>query len=123
MHLVQLSGGAMNRTFATSALAAAMALATTLVAPAAQAETLLIDRVEAEKSLPLPTRGLSMSDIEARYGAPEERLDPRGGQQPQWPVINRWVYPSFIVYFEKNKVIDVVARQATPLETGPKPVE
>ena len=113
----------MNRTFATSALAAAMALATTLVAPAAQAETLLIDRVEAEKSLPLPTRGLSMSDIEARYGAPEERLDPRGGQQPQWPVINRWVYPSFIVYFEKNKVIDVVARQASPLETGPKPVE
>ena len=112
----------MNRTFATTALAAALVCAAAF-APATQAETLLIDRVAAEKELPLPTRGLSMADIEARYGAPEERLDPRGGQQPQWPVINRWVYPSFIVYFEKDKVIDVVARKATAMETGPKPVE
>jgi hypothetical protein len=85
------------------------------------AETLLIDRVEAEKSLPLPTRGLSMSDIEARYGTPLDRMDPRGGQHPQWPVINRWVYPEFTVYFEKSHVIDVVARKASPVETGPKP--
>jgi hypothetical protein len=85
------------------------------------ADTLLIDRVEAEPELPV--RGLSMEDIEARYGAPEQRLDPRGGQRSQWPVINRWVYPSFVVYFEKNRVIDVVARKATPLETGPKPAE
>jgi hypothetical protein len=112
----------MNRTFATTALAAALVCAAAFTPPA-QAETLLIDRVEAEKELPLPTRGASMSDIEARYGAPEERLDPRGGQQPQWPVINRWVYPSFVVYFEKDKVIDVVARKATAMETGPKPVE
>lgn len=112
----------MNRTFATPLFAAALAAAAAF-APAAQAETLLIDRVAAEEPLPLPTRGLSMSDIEARYGAPDERLDPRGGQQPQWPVINRWVYPSFIVYFEKDKVIDVVARKATAMEIGPKPAE
>jgi hypothetical protein len=112
----------MNRTFATSALVAAVACACAL-APSARAETLLIERVEIEKELPLPTRGLAMSDIEARYGAPEQRLDPRGGQQPQWPVINRWVYPSFVVYFEKDRVIDVVARKATAMETGPKPVE
>ena len=112
----------MNRRFARSALAVALAAAA--IAPmTVQADTLLIDRVEAEKALPLPTRGLSMSDIEARYGAPEERLDPRGGQSSQWPVINRWVYPSFIVYFEKNHVIDVVARKATALETGPKPIQ
>jgi hypothetical protein len=61
--------------------------------------------------------------VEARYGAPEERLDPRGGQKSQWPVINRWVYPSFVVYFEDSRVIDVVARKAAPLETGPKPVQ
>lgn len=113
----------MNCRFATSALAAAvLALAAAAVPTLAQAETLLIDRVEAERSLPLPTRGLSMTDIEARYGSPESRLDPRGGQKSQWPVINRWVYPSFIVYFEKTKVIDVVARKATPNETGPVPV-
>lgn len=96
--------------------------ALTLAAPTlASADTLLIERVEAEPTL--PSRGLSMSDIEARYGAPEQRLDPRGGQKAQWPVINRWVYPTFIVYFEESKVIDVVARKATPLETGPKPTE
>ncbi|MCI1709715.1 MAG: hypothetical protein LKM39_04630 [Chiayiivirga sp.] len=82
---------------------------------------LLIERVESEPELPV--RGLSMGDIEARYGAPEERLDPRGGQKSQWPVINRWVYPSFVVYFEDSRVIDVVARKAAPLETGPKPVQ
>src|SRR5262245_27818458 len=92
-----------------------------LAATGARADTLLIERVEAEPELPV--RGLSMGDIEARYGEPEQRMDPRGGQKIQWPVINRWVYPSFIVFFEENKVIDVVARKAAPLETGPKPVE
>ena len=92
-----------------------------LAATAVHADTLLIERVESEPELPV--RGLSMGDIEARYGAPEERLDPRGGQKSQWPVINRWVYPSFVVYFEDSRVIDVVARKAAPLETGPKPVQ
>jgi hypothetical protein len=114
----------MNRRIASSAFALAVLALAALTAPATSvAETLLIDRVEAEKSLPLPVRGLSMADVEARYGAPEQRLDPRGGQKSQWPVINRWMYPSFIVYFEKNKVIDVVALKATALETGPKPAE
>ena len=110
----------MNHRSASRALAVLLGGAV-LVPFGAGADTLLIDRVKSEQSLPLPTRGLSMADIEARYGAPEERLDPRGGQNPQWPVINRWVYPSFIVYFEKNKVIDVVAHQASPGEVGPKP--
>lgn len=85
------------------------------------AETLLIERVQQEPRASMPARGLSMADVEARYGAPSERLDPRGGQKRQWPVIHRWVYPAFTVYFEKSKVIDAVANQATPTETGPKP--
>ena len=114
----------MNRSFATSAVAATVLALAAIVLPGnSRAETLLIDRVEAERSLPLPVRGQSMNDIEARYGAPEERLDPRGGQKSQWPVINRWVYSSFIVYFEHSHVVDVVARKATPNETGPKPVQ
>lgn len=113
----------MNRWFAISALAAAvLVVGVTVIPSTGRADTLLIDRVEAEQSLPLPIRGQSMSDIEARYGAPEQRLDPRGGQKSQWPVINRWVYPSFIVYFEHSHVIDVVARKATPHEIGPAPV-
>lgn len=85
------------------------------------ADTLLIERVEAGPEIPV--RGLSMQDIQARYGDPQQRLDPRGGQKAQWPVIHRWVYPGFVVYFEKDKVIDVVVRKATPLETGPKPAQ
>ena len=88
---------------------------------AAQADTLLVDRASQKPAVAMPARGLSMGEVEARFGAPQERLDPRGGQKRQWPTINRWVYPEFIVYFEKNKVIDVVAHKAAPEEIGPKP--
>ncbi len=87
---------------------------------AAAADTLLIDRVQ-QSAIAMPARGMSMADVEARFGAPAERLEPRGGQKPQWPTIHRWTYPGFTVYFEKSRVIDAVANQATPDETGPKP--
>ncbi|WP_372013408.1 hypothetical protein [Pseudoxanthomonas sp. 10H] len=87
----------------------------------ARADTLLVERANQAPAVAQPTRGLTMGEVEARFGAPQEKLDPRGGQKRQWPMINRWVYPQFIVYFEKNKVIDVVARQADSQEIGPKP--
>lgn len=99
-----------------SALFAVAALAGTV----ASAETLLIERVHAENPALLPDRGLSMSQVEALYGAPTQRLEPRGGQRSQWPTINRWTYPAFTVYFENNKVIDAVANKADPAEIGPK---
>lgn len=105
----------MLRLFTSLSLTALLACA-----GAANADTLLIERAQQERGQ-MPTRGMSMADVEARFGAPSERLDPRGGQKRQWPTINRWVYPAFIVYFEKNKVIDAVANQASPGETGPKP--
>ena len=87
----------------------------------ASAETLLIERVQDENAVALPTRGLSMAEVEARHGAPADRMDPRGGQKSQWPTIHRWVYPQFTVYFEQNRVIDAVLNQADPTEVGPKP--
>jgi hypothetical protein len=87
----------------------------------ARADTLLVERAQAE-TIPLPDRGLSMSQVEARFGAPSEKRPPVGGQQPQWPPITRWVYPQFSVYFENDKVVDAVVNQASPLEAGPKPV-
>ncbi|MEO6170126.1 MAG: hypothetical protein ABIO84_04240 [Lysobacter sp.] len=90
-------------------------------AGAVSADTLLIDRVDRVEATIAPARGMSMSQIEAAYGAPAQRLDPRGGQKRQWPTINRWVYPAFTIYFEKNRVIDVVANQAFTSEIGPKP--
>ena len=86
-----------------------------------QGDTLLIERVQEENKAAMPARGMSMQQVEARFGAPADRLDPRGGQKRQWPTINRWTYPTFTVYFEKNKVIDAVANKADAGEVGPKP--
>lgn len=88
---------------------------------AAAADTLLIERVQETANANLPARGMSMAQVEAKYGAPSQRMDPRGGQKRQWPTINRWVYPAFTVYFEKDRVIDAVANQASADEVGPKP--
>ena len=87
---------------------------------AVEGDTLLSERVREEPGN-LPARGLSMAQVEAKFGAPNDRLDPRGGQKRDWPTINRWVYPAFTVYFEKSRVIDVVANKASPDEIGPKP--
>lgn len=91
------------------------------IAGSASADVLLIDRVEAKTQAALPVRGLSMAEVEQRFGAPSQRLDPRGGQKNQWPTINRWVYPQFTVYFERERVINAVLNQSTPNEIGPKP--
>lgn len=99
-----------------------MLFAAALIASApVAADTLLVDRTKQTANAAMPARGMSMADVEARFGVPSERLDPRGGQKRQWPTINRWVYPTFTVYFERNKVIDAVANRATAYEVGPKP--
>ncbi|ATS21495.1 hypothetical protein PK69_14915 [Xanthomonas phaseoli pv. phaseoli] len=91
------------------------------ISAVASADTLLVDRAQQKPAAALPLRGESMSQVEGRYGAPQEKLDPRGGQKRQWPTIHRWAYPAFTVYFEKSKVIDVVANKADANEIGPKP--
>ena len=88
---------------------------------AASADTLLIERVQQENRATLPARGMTMAQVQARFGAPASKLAPRGGQSQAWPVINRWSYPAFTVYFEKDKVIDAVETKASPGEVGPKP--
>ena len=90
-------------------------------AAAAPGDTLLIERVQQENRAALPARGTSMAQVEARFGAPAARLEPRGGQSRAWPVIHRWSYPAFTVYFERDKVIDAVENTASPGELGPKP--
>ena len=107
----------LSRSILLATLAAASGLA---AAQDMQGDTLLIERVD-EVPANAPSRSMTMAQVEARHGAPGQRLDPRGGQKRDWPTINRWVYPAFTVYFEKNRVIDVVANKAGPDEIGPKP--
>jgi hypothetical protein len=88
----------------------------------AHADTLLVERVKQERHMDSPGRGMSMSQVERRFGAPKDKLNPAGGDTKLHPVINRWVYDNYIVYFERDRVITTVASRATPSELGPKPV-
>lgn len=105
-------------------LSASLALALAVLAPAVGAETLLVERVQAEAVITLPSRGSSMSQVQAKFGAPVQKLPPIAGPNSRKhnPPITRWVYPAFEVYFEYNHVIDAVLIRATPTEIGPAPV-
>ena len=78
------------------------------VTQAAHAQQTLTQRVQEEKSMNLPARGLSMAQVEKEYGEPLRKLSPRGGDSSAHPTINRWEYSNFIVYFEKSHVIHSV---------------
>lgn len=56
-----------------------------------------------------PSRGLSMTQVERRFGEPTQRIAAVGA-----PPISRWVYPQFVVYFEGSYVIHAVARRDAP---------
>ncbi len=71
-------------------------------------DNLLLHRVQQEQAMNLPGRGMSMGQVERRYGAPVRKLDARGGDSKAHPVINRWEYSNFIVYFEHQHVIHSV---------------
>ncbi|HET6631198.1 MAG TPA: hypothetical protein VFG73_00630 [Rhodanobacteraceae bacterium] len=86
----------------------AAALCGALAAPAAHADVLLIKQVRKEQQLQMPTRGMSMAQVERKFGAPLRKLDTRGGDTPKHPPIHRWVYPGYIVYFERSHVIHSV---------------
>lgn len=85
----------------------------------AHADNLLIHRVQQEKGMNLPARGLSMTQVEQRYGAPQRKLSPRGGDTSKHPVINRWEYSDFIVYFQGNRVIHSVLNTPAGNNTNP----
>ncbi|MGH8372171.1 MAG: hypothetical protein ACRETO_05510 [Gammaproteobacteria bacterium] len=59
----------------------------------------------------LPSRGMDMANVEHIYGAPLEKLAPvpvKGTRTH--PPITRWVYPTFVVYFEYNHVVHAVTK-------------
>jgi hypothetical protein len=103
----------------TLPLLAALAVGAAGLATPAHADNLLIQRVQQEKSMHLPARGMSMAQVEQRYGAPQRKLAPRGGDTRRHPVINRWEYANFIVYFQGNHVIHSVLNTPAGNNTHP----
>jgi len=63
---------------------------------AAQAES-------AQAPMDIPVRGMTMQQVEARFGTPQKKI-PAVGQPP----ISRWVYADYTVYFEHQYVIHTV---------------
>ncbi len=105
-------------------LAVVAGLAAPRLASAAQSraehgDSLLIHRVQQEKDMNLPRRGLSMAQVEKTWGAPQRKLSPRGGDSKKHPQINRWEYSNFIVYFEHSHVIHAVLNTPAGNNTNP----
>ena len=101
------------------ALALALAFGAAIGAPA-HADNLLVHRVQKEHAMNMPTRGMTMAQVERKFGAPQRKLGSRGGDAPKHPVIHRWEYPGYIVYFERNHVIHSVLNTPAGNNTHPQ---
>lgn len=65
--------------------------------------------VEESYSIKLPGRGMTMTEVEKRFGPAAKKIAKVG-----IPPITRWIYEDFTVYFESQYVIDSVANQPAP---------
>ena len=53
-----------------------------------------------------PSRGMSQARVEAEYGQPDSREGAVGD-----PPISRWEYTTFVVFFERDRVIHSVTKR------------
>ena len=60
----------------------------------------------APEDVPRPTRAMTMDQVQAQFGPPDEVLGPVGN-----PPITRWIYDRFTVHFEGEYVIHSVVRR------------
>lgn len=74
-------------------------------AQSAWADTIATDNGIAvkESNIATPTRGMTMDQVAAKFGAPVNKV-PAVGKPP----ISRWEYPGYVVYFEYERVIHSV---------------
>ena len=107
-------------TFKPVFTAIALAIVSASAAPAVHADSLLVNRVQQEKGMNLPRKGMSMAEVERQFGAPTSKLDSRGGGSAKQPVINRWMYPDYIVYFERSHVVHAVLNTPAGNNTNPQ---
>ena len=72
----------------------------------AVAETIVVNDQVAlrESNVERPGRGMTMTAVEAKFGAPTQKHDAVGQ-----PPISRWDYGDFAVFFEHDLVIHAVA--------------
>lgn len=82
-------------------LALVLAIATPVIA-----QSLLKANDQAAASRPMPTRGMTMDQVEANFGTPTVRRSAVGD-----PPITRWEYDRFTVFFEYRHVVHSVPKK------------
>ena len=106
-----------NKRGANIGIAATLALLGCALSASTRADTLVVnDQLQVRHSdVARPARGLTMTAVESKFGAPGTKHDAVGT-----PPITRWDYPQFAVFFEKDRVIDsVLPPQASEPSTSP----
>lgn len=84
------------------------AVVTAIAASSSASADELIMLENVPSTAPVPHNGMSMADVERRFGAPEAKLPVAGGDAPLHPPINRWRYAGYTVYFERDRVLHSV---------------
>lgn len=104
-----------TRSVSAATSASAAAAASTTAAPIASTAATPASEMSGPN---LPVRGMSMANVEHIFGAPLQKLPavPDPGTKLH-PPITRWIYPSYVVYFEYNYVVHTVLK-AHPFTNG-----
>ncbi|HET6724428.1 MAG TPA: hypothetical protein VFH85_00280 [Gammaproteobacteria bacterium] len=68
---------------------------------------------QATHSVSQPVHGMTMQNVEQIFGAPVKKVPAVGD-----PPITRWIYPTYVVFFEGNIVLHTVSK-AKPFHDGP----
>lgn len=90
------------------------ALSLSLAAGAVTADILVLPEGEPVPEIRLPTKGMTMAEVEKKYGEPRVKQPTVGGGTPQQPPITRWDYDGFVVIFERDRVVHGVIPGAPP---------
>ena len=97
----------------------ALAFACASMSVSLHAETLNMPAASGQSvtttSITLPGRGMSMDEVESRFGAPKQKFNQVGD-----PPITRWLYEDFTVYFEYTYVINAVSHTAVAVPKIPE---
>jgi len=72
----------------------------------AQADTLQMEGISAGSGDARPTRGMTQTSVQSKYGSPVSVRAPVGE-----PPITRWEYKDFVVFFEHDRVIHAVVKR------------
>lgn len=101
----------MGKVRANQLIACGVLVAGGLYAGGISAETLQMEGTDSGDALAYdesgrPTRGMTETSVEARYGAPQSTEAAVGD-----PPISKWHYEKFVVYFEYDKVIHAVLKR------------